>query len=380
MTTLYTLHKDTHRRKSYKASVPGKLYIAGEYAVLTQGYGAIIVAVDAHLTCQAQLNEQLQGGTLTSDLNNHTSYHYQRHQRDLWQINSETAHWRYVFSAIKIVEQFITELHLPLLNFDLTIHSQLAHENGKKYGFGSSGAVTVAVIRTLLGLYNIQSTPLLCYKLAVLCHLQLGSQGSFGDIAANCFSGWIYYCAPNKEWLNQYLTHQALLTLLEDEWPLLHIEALTPPTDLQLVIGWTQKTASTDHHIAQLHATTHTHIHQQFLTASEQAVQQIRLACQHNDIGALLQGIYENRAALKQLDDTLNLTIETKILTQLIDDAKHAGFVAKSSGAGGGDCGIALGHMHSSNIHLLHQQWRSHQIEPLPYSVSLNTCSQHFKS
>lgn len=370
MTTLYTLHKDTHRKKSHKASVPGKLYIAGEYAVLTQGYGAIIVAVDAYLTCKVQLNEHLQSGTLTSDLNNRTSYHYQRHQVDLWQLNTENAQWRYVFSAIQIVEQFVTELHLPLLNFDLTIQSQLVHESGKKYGFGSSGAVTVAVIRALLGLYNIHPTPLLCYKLAVLCHLQLGSQGSFGDIAANCFGGWLYYCAPNKEWLNQQFTNQTLLPLLEDEWPLLHIEALTPPTDLQLVIGWTQTTASTDHHITQLQKSEHSRIQQQFLTTSEQAVQQIRLACQHNKIDALLDGIRENREVLKKLSHALNLAIETETLTQLIDDAHHCGFVAKSSGAGGGDCGIALGNIKSSNIHQLHQQWRQHHITPLSYNIS----------
>ena len=50
----------------------------------------------------------------------------------------------------------------------------------------------------------------------------------------------------------------------------------------------------------------------------------------------------ENRILLKKFSDWSNNTLETVELAKLSDLADGAGAVGKFSGAGGGDCGIAI--------------------------------------
>ena len=60
--------------------------------------------------------------------------------------------------------------------------------------------------------------------------------------------------------------------------------------------------------------------------------------------------------------------IETATLTILCDLAEKAGGAAKSSGAGGGDCGIAIFGPDLS-LNDLYNQWENNQITALPLKV-----------
>nr|WP_261785767.1 MULTISPECIES: hypothetical protein [Corynebacterium] len=63
------------------------------------------------------------------------------------------------------------------------------------------------------------------------------------------------------------------------------------------------------------------------------------------------------------------VAIETPALRTLITTALEEGWWAKSSGAGGGDCGIALA-APGVNPRALHERWTAAGIRPLNLHVS----------
>ncbi|UUT34860.1 hypothetical protein [Microbacterium elymi] len=74
------------------------------------------------------------------------------------------------------------------------------------------------------------------------------------------------------------------------------------------------------------------------------------------------------RTALGDLARHAGLQIETPALTTLCDTATAAGAAAKSSGAGGGDCGIVLAPA-GADIHRMLTEWERNDIRHLDLTV-----------
>ncbi len=72
----------------------------------------------------------------------------------------------------------------------------------------------------------------------------------------------------------------------------------------------------------------------------------------------------KNRKLLRMLDQEANVALETPELITLIDTALTHADAAKFSGAGGGDCGIALSFTAQKET-LIHALWRASEIVPL---------------
>ena len=151
----------------------------------------------------------------------------------------------YVIKAIQVVENLALSLNKKLSFYNLTIDSELENDDGKKFGLGSSAAVTVSAIKVLCELYELDFNDLEIFKLAAIVHYYLKSNGSGGDIAASVFHGWIAYHSYDRNWLAKEAQSKTTLQLLHMEWPHLHIERLQAPRDLTLMVGWTQSPAST---------------------------------------------------------------------------------------------------------------------------------------
>ena len=101
-------------------------------------------------------------------------------------------------------------------------------------------------------------------------------------------------------------------------------------------------------------------------------------ALERGDDRELLARIREARRLLADLDREAGLGIFTARLTALCDAAEAEGGAAKPSGAGGGDCGIALlddadsstdSDAYRARIARLHDRWTAAGIRPLPLHV-----------
>lgn len=348
-----------------KVKAPGKLYIAGEYAVLESGHPAIIVALNHYIEAQIQENHNI--GSITSAYSENQPINWYRDQNKA-KLKHKNKDFRYVMTAINIAEMYVTALGKKLKFFDLTITSALDNKNGKKYGFGSSGAVTVATIKAVLKFYDIKLTHDLVYKLSVLTHLKLKENGSFGDIAASTYGGWIAYSTFDKTWLLNKIEEVPFTELIHTQWSKLRIEPLPKP-DLKLLIGWTGNPASTTALIDQIKDDLNKHTfselkYEQFLSLAKEIVEDMIQSFYNKNYKKICEGLNQYRNLLLEFSKLVQIKIETPDLHNLCTAAQNLNIAAKSSGAGGGDCGIALLNS-SDNISKLTNSWKKLGITPL---------------
>ncbi|GEP18739.1 phosphomevalonate kinase [Pediococcus argentinicus] len=347
---------------------PGKLYIAGEYAIVEPGHTAIIVALNQFVTASIKTTTNQKGRIISEQYQNQI-LSWRRNKGQLV-VDERDNPYHYILSAIAITEELAVAMGKKLLTFDLSINSDLDNPEGKKYGLGSSAAVTVATIKVLAKLYQIELNKKLLFKLAAIAHLEVQGNGSLGDVAASVYGGWIAYQSFNRDWLNSMRRTNDLKTILEADWPLLKIELLDAPKDLELLIGWTGSPASTSNLVDQVASTGYqkTKRYDDFLQKSEVCIQNIIKGFHNADLKTIQNGIIENRALLHELTDLSGVIIETPALVQLCSIADSFDGASKSSGAGGGDCGIVI--INSLKpINDLLKKWVTAGIQPLKLDV-----------
>lgn len=363
--------------KGTRVRVPGKLYIAGEYAVV-EGAPAIVVAVDQYLQVTIRPSDDF--GSLETSHSSGLRLTWRRTEKGATLVGQHA--YQLIEQAVRLAENYLgiqTDGEAPC--YHIKIDSQLDNDQtGAKYGLGSSGAVTVAIIRAVLTYFGLSPDPMLTYKLAVLTQLTVGLEGSFGDLAASSFGGWIAYCRPDKEWLLGKMADSNLRDLLALEWPHLLIEPLNLPDELSLLVGWTQSVASTEVLVGQMKErrkkVDKAKEHQQFIIKSRACLDDLIGAFQARDVQAIQAGLRHNRQLLRDYAQALGLVIETPELSRLISCAEANGAVAKSSGAGGGDCGICLV-TSRDQARAIQVAWQAQGIVPLKLKPApvFNSCS-----
>lgn len=459
-----------------QALAPGKLYIAGEYAVV-DGCAAIVAAVNRYVkvtvdddnllirdshgktynSCDFNKNESEKTnlkkldlptfyGKITSESKNYKPLYWKRgifgrefilDEKDAEDINMSAKDstdacdlpaekspatsdeqnqdsqikklkkiYSYVFSAMQIVDDFARETKEvknvlldegnPAINlYNLQIESDLDDKKtGKKYGLGSSAAVTVAAVRALCKWYGLTlTTPELC-KLAIIASSLVKKSGSGGDVAASAYGGWVMYRAYNREWLEAEIEmieigDSSLHKLLRKKWPRFEVKRLKVGEGLRLLVGWTGNPASsaelvgsvkagvkagdlTAHNPSKTSTKTYAKTYEDFCVQSEKCVQKIANALENGRIDALLSGFARNRALLKDLGEITGTLIETPKLTRLIEVANGAGLPSKTSGAGGGDCGIAIARAEDFDAVFarIEEEWQNSGIEALNLKVA----------
>ncbi len=347
---------------------PGKLYIAGEYAVVENGYPAILVALDQFITCSIEESAAEVGKIISRQYRNNALQWHRLGEQMV--VDNRDNPFSYILSAIKVTEEYARSFARELRIFDLHIDSQLDSDSGKKYGLGSSAAVTVATVKALCRFYNLPVTKDEIFKLAAIAHFEVQGNGSLGDVAASVYGGWIAYHSFDRQWLAQQRKYLDLRTLVDLPWPDLKIESLKAPSNLQLLIGWTGKPASTSQLVDKisLFKARQQKEYRQFLEDSKHCIQRMVDGFHNADLESIKNEIRYNRELLKQLGTNSGVHIETPVLNKLCQIAEDFGGAAKTSGAGGGDCGI-VAIDRDSNFKLVLKKWAANKIEQLPLSV-----------
>ena len=352
---------------------PGKLYIAGEYAVVEPGHRAVLVAVDRFITVRITPCSPAGGhaGTISSRLYATGSRPWRRRPQD-GQAEAVGGEDDYIISAIRVVETLVTQGGGRPRSFDLSVSSELEENDGRKLGLGSSSAVTVATVRAVATFYGVAADDLTVYKLAMLASDTVQPIGSGGDIAASAMTGWVAYTSPDRSWLRRARQRArvggSVSDLVEADWPGLSVRRLPPPS-LRLQVGWTGAPASTPALVADVQTRSHgADDYAVFLRDSQDCLARLITAIEDDDTAQIIRQIAHNRALLAGLSRISGRTIETAELARLVEIALEHGAAAKSSGAGGGDCGIALC-TPATDLVALRAAWETAGILPLDLSV-----------
>lgn len=339
-------------------SAPGKLFVAGEYAVVEPGTPAILVAVDRDITVTVS-GAAGDDTVIASDLGPRT----------------RSPHVR---AAVETVGRLLAERGLPTPALNVRVTSRL-HEHGRKFGLGSSGAVTVAAVDAAASYCGLTLAHDHLFRLALLATARIDAHGSGGDLAASTWGGWIAYRAPDRAFVLDLARRRGIEAALHTPWPGLDVRRLPPPAGLALQVGWSGRPASTTSLLSgPRHRTWRgSTAHRTFVKTSTDFVGAAVEALHSGDGPGLLRQIRRARHELARLDQQAGLGIFTPELAALCDAAEAVGGAAKPSGAGGGDCGIALlDAQASADIAHLHRRWAAAGVRPLPVSPAMERNQQ----
>lgn len=342
----------------------GKLYLAGEYAVTMSGGLAVIKATNLGISVEARQPYTDIAEIISGE--KRLNYHFDKKLKEIRSSDADSKYFQYVWSAMNLVFQYIKGQGVEPRAVNLIIRSQLDSTDRRKYGLGSSGAVMVATIKALLSFWRIKVSDLTIYKLASLASLKLGSEGSLGDIAAASFGGTIFYQSADRQLIKKRMDSLAINELLNEEWPDLIIEPIISSPKLKFLVGWTG--APADSAVMLQSVKKYFQINPlellNFKERSNQLVRTFRKGLEQGDFTKTKQVVDKLANTLKDLGAKSGAKIETTRLKKLIEIAKICGYAGKSSGAGGGDCGIAIGKAEADEVRLV-ELWKESDIKNL---------------
>nr|WP_240393848.1 phosphomevalonate kinase [Corynebacterium lactis] len=247
--------------------------------------------------------------------------------------------------------------------------------SGRKYGLGSSGAVAVAVVRAVAAEIGLSLSNLDVFKLAFLATTEAGAAGSGGDIACSSHGGVVFYRRPAPGAMEALVALAASdpASALSSEWPNLRIESLPGLPGMKLLVGWTGAPVKTDSQLAKAGPIdgVRTRGGERFVTAVASLSEKLWAALEEKDADAAMECLRENRRLLREYEAQRGVVIETGLLRSLADIADEHGAAGKSSGSGGGDCGIALVPEGADAAPIL-RRWATAGIRPLDAHIAVD--------
>jgi phosphomevalonate kinase len=334
----------TSRPATVVRRAPGKLFVVGEFAVVEPGTPAILVAVDRYVTVTVSGTAGAGADVVISSDLGPSRVPWRWHDGRLRACDDEPpTGLTHVVSAIEVVGGLLAERGLSAPAMRVSVSSSL-HDNGTKLGLGSSGAVTVATVAAVASFCGVELSADERFRLAVLATVGIDVRASCGDLAASTWGGWLRYSSPDRAAVLDLIRRRGVEETLRTPWPGFQVRRLPPPDGLSLEVGWTGTPAATTALVADLYRRPWRGgaSHRAFVATTTDCVRASVSALEHGDRHALLAQIRRARRELTRLDEEVGLGIFTTRLTRLCAAAEAVGGAAKPSGAGGGDCGIAL--------------------------------------
>jgi phosphomevalonate kinase len=227
-------------------------------------------------------------------------------------------HW--ISGRYRLVEEVFDEFRdFQMSAVLLTLDTQVFRdtETGKKFGLGSSAALTTALAAAI----NKQfSCKLDIYSVASRSHWAYQSgRGSGADIAASFHGGTISFEKQLQPRIRQL------------EWP----------KGLLYQVFWSGHPASTSHKLSRLQA--NRAVGSDSADALAQVASMVVSQWEQGRVADLLEVLRRYTSTLRQFSEAHRLGIFDAGHQSLLNPATNLGLAYKPCGAGGGDIGVAFG-------------------------------------
>lgn len=352
-----------------KASAPGKLFISGEWAILEPKNFGIVAAINKRIFAEIKKSPDENIYLTLKDFG-------------LNELRASFSHGKLKFlkrltkkeGRILIFSKTAIETMLEYLSnwkpFQLKIWGQIP----EKIGFGFSATSTVAIVAALLKFHKEKLEKDKIFKISALSHfLAQGKIGSGFDICASTYGGVFVYRRFNPIWLKNQIEKESIKNIAENPWPNFYFEKLNKPKNLQLLIGWAGKSALTKKLIKKFHPWKEKNQseYKRLIYGIGKLVKELILAWKLGRRKKILELIKKNENYLAELGEKSGLNIETKKLKKLTKIAEKFGGAGKLSGAGSGDCGIALT-FDKKIANQIKKEWGGNNILPIEAKIDFS--------
>ena len=262
----------------------GKLYWAGEYAILEPGQLALIKAIPIYMRGEIAFSDSYR---IYSDL---FDFAVDLTPNPAYSLIQET---------ISLVEDFLVNRGQTLRPFSLEIRGKMERE-GKKFGLGSSGSVVVLVVKALLALYDITVDQELLFKLASAVLLKRGDNGSMGDLACIVAEDLVLYQSFDRQKVAAWLEEENLATVLERDWGF-SISQVQPGLECDFLVGWTKEVAVSSQMVQQIKQ----NIDQNFLTSSKATVYALVEALEQGNAEKIIEQVLVTAKGMARLSELM---------------------------------------------------------------------------
>lgn len=348
-----------------EVKVPGKLYIVGEYSVVIPSHNSVIMAINKFIT--VKLNESTHKGSIKSYSN--IKLVWSRRDDEII-VEQRNDRFEYIIQVMHICDEFIKANGIAPRYYDIEVLSELESEDGLKYGLGSSASIVVAVTKAILQFYKYEYDNIEVFKLATLASMKLTMNSSFGDIAIVCFTGLIRYTSFDREIIKKFYEENGILQTVKLKWNTLSIEKIEQNNSFKFIVGWTKSPASSDNLVSKSikQITNNDNFINRFLYESDKCVDDFVDAYKSSNYDLLKEVIEKNRNLLLEYSNRYGIEIERESLKNLIEISKKFNLASKTSGAGGGDCGISIS-KEDFNYKLLESEWENKDIKRLNLDI-----------
>lgn len=363
-----------------KVSAPGKVCIAGEWAVLQQDNPLIVASVNKRIFAETKESkdkffyisikdfglEKLKASFKDGELVFEKKLNKDEEQSVL-----------FIKSAIETTLKYLDDFEpFEITSWGEETTTRIENKT-VSVGIGASAASTVAIVGSILKFHKKdiekKASKGRIYKIAAISHyFAQGKIGSGFGIASSTFGGIIVYKKFNPEWLvEQIERNRSLSEVVGMAWPDLYINSLYIPKGFNLLLGWTGNPSSTPKMVKQMNKwrDKNKRKYKTMLDKIGSLVEKLIKIWNTEDEKKIFKLLKKNRELLQELGEETGVDIETKKLALLSDIADQNGGVGKLSGAGGGDCGIAVTFDNDSSKKIV-QEWKEKGITPIDVELS----------
>ena len=311
-----------------KLAAAGKVFLAGEYAVL-EGSPALVAGVDRALhaewspSAQLELIHRPSGATYVPG-------------------GGVPVELCFARAGVTLALRLCAEEGLPERAFRLAFEDDFALE-GRKIGLGGSAAATALAIEATCSAQGRVLSLAEHLALAAAAHwAEQGGSGSGGDVAASVLGG-VLQVRTQRAFVSVEDVLRSPAQALARAKPLETARVAVQP-DLRLLLLFTGASADSRALVRAVKSFA-AGMPQKWqrragAIAAESAA--LKAALESGDREAALQAVRDAALAMGALGEDAGVGIVTPALERACALAASAGAAAKPSGAGGGDCAVAL--------------------------------------
>ena len=311
-------------KNEIKVSIPGKIVISGEYAVL-DGSPAIVSTRKEKANITIQKSEKNHNIYSTSALEDIYPFKIENDSNVVWLEEDPGEFGSLIKHAFKILQPKLKQkLHIAI---DSSKFFRIRKDRTAiKLGIGSSAAVSVGITRALSQYQEILTLPENLLAQANSIHQALqGKEGSGIDITCSFVDQGVIECTKNSVNNNNW----SILS-----WPNgLHLKVLSTSQD-----GSTKRLVKNYRRASNLYPKEFKSAQNQFLDIT----QNLSSAWKSEDVDLIICLLRAYDAQIKKLDKIGAIGIYTQAHTEIQNIASRYNVFYKPSGAGGGGIGLAI--------------------------------------